>query len=57
MTDLQIACTLTARELDERRVGLLSEIAGAARERRDLYAGHAFRFAPSSRNTDRSGWR
>jgi hypothetical protein len=44
MISTPIACTLTDAALRKRRAGILTRMAGAVRERRDLAEGIAFRF-------------
>ena len=44
MNDLQIACTLTTPELQERRSKLLQKVRGAALELKELEDGFAYRF-------------
>lgn len=47
MTDLPIACTLTAPELQERRRTVLLQISRAVIEVRELENGYAYSFPPT----------
>ena len=47
MTDLPIACTLSAAELEERRVGLLPGLAARAHRRLALPQGCQWQFEPA----------
>ena len=47
MSDIPIACTLTERELAERRTGLLAELRRHREEIRWLADGAAFRYPPT----------
>ena len=48
MSDIPIVCTLTERELAERRTGLLAELRGHREEIRWLADGAAFRYRPTA---------
>jgi hypothetical protein len=48
MTDLPVACALTAPELRERRATVLAAIRGRVREVRELPSGLALRFDPGA---------
>ncbi len=47
MTEIPIACTLTERELAERRSGLLAELRRHREDIRWLADGAAFRYSPA----------
>jgi len=52
MSEIPIACTLTERELAERRAGLLAELRGHRAEIRWLADGAAFRYPSTAAVVD-----